>query len=192
MNFNFRIFTILLVSLFTSCDFPDMETVPSAETIRSWDALQPFLVAEKGITGIYQNFDVDSLIFHYSTSYKDERNLLEAIRGNIKETRWGEASDDTCPYYQFERRFEKGEENPNRPGMSLCPSTEILRITFFQDRDIVVVGYLQSDGGSELQWSERFLWPQYNRQIDKLKNVEETSLQQIGEAPQSYQPEVGG
>lgn len=177
MNFKFSLFFILLISLFASCNSLDMETVPSAETIRSWKAIRPFLIAEKGITGIYQNFDVDSLIFIYSSSHKDERQLLEAIRGNITETKWREASNDACSYHQFERRFKMGEENPNRPDMSLFPSTEILRITLFPDRSIIVVGYLQSNGGAELQWGERVLWPRYNKQIDKLINMEITSVE---------------
>jgi hypothetical protein len=65
---------LLILFLFAGCN-SGMDRVPSADEIRDSSRTKLFLVEAEQIRGIYQNIDVDSVIFAYRTRTASESDF---------------------------------------------------------------------------------------------------------------------
>jgi hypothetical protein len=82
-----RVVPLLLAFAVAACDPISMERVPSEAKIRAWDALKPFVAGCGEIRGVYQNLDVDSVVFHCHRRFESEsefwRLIAESISGRL-------------------------------------------------------------------------------------------------------------
>ena len=148
--------------------------IPTAADIKAYQALDPFLVAETDIRGVYENIDVDSLVFTYTTSVASEDELWKRLEENLRGSRWEELAKRGA-VRQFERTYRRGETAPGRPDMPLFSSAELMRIAYLPRTREVVVGYIQADCSeeevsfrdtAESRWGDRFIWPQFDRLLE--------------------------
>ena len=142
-----------------------MERIPADTQIREWPALQPFVLHPNAITGVYRNFDVDAVVFHYTSKITDEAAFWRQLRQQAQEAGWlpaegPEAGNSSRAYEAFQRLKPKGEW--------MFASAEELRVAFLRDR--VVVAYVQSDQrgepkpvsqAAEGRFANRQIWPRF-------------------------------
>ncbi len=148
---------------------------PSAEAIKNFKAMHPFLIRDSNIQGLYKYYDIDSVIFTYSTSAINEDQFWNELEGNLKNSRWKETSR-TSNMREFERIFSKSEVSPDRTDMARFSSAEQIRIVFLKEQNIVIVGWVQADslediptlsGTGEFKWAKNYFWPRFNRIVRK-------------------------
>jgi hypothetical protein len=121
-----------------------MERVPTAAEIQEWSALRPFVIQPSSITGVYQNSDVDSVVFHYSTRLTDQAAFWRELHNQARSSGWvhvvGAAeTNGTREYETFQRLAPRRD--------LWFSSAEELRVAYRRDR--IVVGYVQSDQQGE-------------------------------------------
>ena len=114
--------------------------VPSADEIQKWSALQPFVIQPSSITGVYQNIDIDSVVFHYSTRLTDPTAFWRELHNQARSSGWvhlaaAAETNSSREYETFQRLAPRGE--------LWFSSAEELRVAYRRDR--IVVGYVQSD-----------------------------------------------
>lgn len=135
-----------------------MGGVPSAESLLARKALAPFLVQPAEVTGVYENSDVDAVVFHYASSTESEHRFWQEIRREAGAQAWVERSPGPG-YSAFERRTEFAQ---GRWGL------EVVRIHFSPSR--VAVGIVQTDhcgdsssvsGTAETRYAAERIWPRF-------------------------------
>ena len=77
---------VVVINLLFACIA--MERVPSADEIQKWSALQPFVIQPSSITGVYQNIDTDSVVFHYSTRLTDPTAFWRELHNQARSSGW--------------------------------------------------------------------------------------------------------
>jgi hypothetical protein len=156
-------FVIVLTAVSVAC--AEMERIPADTEIREWPALRPFLLHPSSITGVYRNFDVDAVVFHYESKITDEAQFWRRLRHQAQEAGWlpaksPESGDGSRGYEAFQRLKPKGE--------LMFASAEELRVAFLRDR--VVVAYVQSDQSGEPtpvsqaaegRFANQQIWPRF-------------------------------
>ncbi len=154
---------VVVINLFFACIA--MERVPSADEIQKWSALQPFVIQPSSITGVYQNIDTDSVVFHYSTRLTDPTAFWRELHNQARSSGWvhlaaAAETNSSREYETFQRLAPRGE--------LWFSSAEELRVAYRRDR--IVVGYVQSDQqgdpkpvsqASEGRFANRELWPRF-------------------------------
>ena len=149
-----------------------MDRIPSASEIREWPALEPFVLQPAAVTGVYQNIDIDSVVFHYTTNLTAEDEFWRTLQQQAALAGWqhveGVASVPHLRKYEtFLRLKPKGEL-----GFS---SAEELRIAYSPTR--VVVAYVQSDQNgnpkpvsqaSEGRFADREIWPRFSQLVSGI------------------------
>lgn len=144
-----------------------MERVPSSDGIRNHKVLSPFLLEAVEIRGVYQNLDVDSVVFSYTTSVPSADQLWERLDSVLKDSAWREI-DGSNSIRRYERRFSKGKVGSDRPDTAMFSSAEEIRIGYTQGR--VIIAYVQADSSkedtsfaatSEAKWAETVIWPKF-------------------------------
>ena len=164
-----RLVSLVLAWAVACASCMSMDRVPSAGEIRRWPALEPFVLQPAAVTGVYQNIDIDSVVFHYSTSLTAENEFWRTLKEQAALAGWRHV-DGAAPlsqpreYERFQRLKTKGEL-----GFS---SAEELRIAYSPTR--VVVAYVQSDQNgdprpvsqaSEGRFADREIWPRFNQLV---------------------------
>ena len=157
-----RVLSITLAAVSVAC--VEMERVPPSAEIQESQALQPFLVSPVAITGVYQNRDVDAVVFHYTSSIRDESEFWRRIEQQVQSAGWvnakGGRHDPGQLYRSFERLKAQGELS--------FSSAEELRIAYHADR--IAVAYIQSDQNgpprpvaeaSEGRFADDQIWPRF-------------------------------
>lgn len=141
--------------------------IPSCDDIRAQKALTTFLVDDTSIRGVYQNVDVDSLVFTYKTSVAAEGDFWQQLVRSVKGSGWYELGPKG-EVRQFERTSSRGN--------AMFSSAELLRIAYLSDKRRVVVGYVQADSSEEnisfsetdeAGWAEKVIWPRFEELLDK-------------------------
>jgi hypothetical protein len=154
---------LLLSAVSAACN--TVERVPADTDIREWAVLQPFVLHPISITGVYQNLDVDAVVFHYRSKLTDEGQFWRQLRQQAQGAGWlptnRSGSDGGSRAYEaFQRLKPKGE--------LMFASAEELRIAFLRNR--IVVAYVQSDQSgqpkpvsqaSEGRYADRYIWPRF-------------------------------
>ena len=142
-----------------------MERIPTADEIRRSSAVQPFLVEYEELTGVYQNLDVDSLVFRYRTSSRPDAFWTALSRAAVQ-SGWDERLHSRTPGQRaFDRLKPKG-------GLGFSSAEEV-RVGV--RGNLVVVGYVQSDQNGERpvpveranegQWAQSRLWPRFASEL---------------------------
>ena len=143
------------------CELISMERIPTDADVRTWRALQPFVVACGEIRGVNQNIDVDSVVFYCRAVDASQAEFWRQIRERSSAVGWVEDSKGTTrgPVKTFQRL------EPRR-GQEQFSSSEEIRVAWTADR--VVVGYVQADHSSEPtpvrevsegRFAEKSIWP---------------------------------
>ena len=152
---------VALLGGLLACTAPDMERVPTQEDIRSWVALQPFIIQSERVVGVYQNLDVDCVVFHYHSTAPAEEAFWRELEQRARSEGWAPAS----PGAGLQRAYRRLKPS----GSPYLSSAEELRIAYSPSR--VVVGYVQSDQNgdpkpvaeaAEGRFAERHVWPKFN------------------------------
>lgn len=160
-----RLVPLLLAFAVAACDPMSMEQVPSEAQIRAWDALKPFVAGCGEIRGVYQNLDVDSVVFHCRCRFESESEFWRLIAQQASPEGWIEdtAILGVVPIKTFQRL-------EGRRGQQQFSSSEETRVAWTPQR--VIVGYVQADHSGEPTpvgktgegaFAERSVWPQFNR-----------------------------
>ena len=150
-----------------SCMTDSMERVPSADEIRKWPSLAPFVVEAASVTGVYQNIDIDSVVFHYITNVTAEGEFWRTVQRQAASAGWQHvdrvvSTPQLHKYETFQRLKPKGE--------LFFSSAEELRVAYTPAR--VVVAYMQSDQigdpepvsqASESRFADREIWPRFSQ-----------------------------
>ena len=153
-----------------ACTMLTMGDVPSEELIRKWDDIQPFIIEPTKITGIYRNMDIDAIVFKYST-VADKAKFWAHLQSNLQETKW-KLIAETSESRDYERRFSKDDQSPDRPDMAMFSSAELLKIEYLPGKQMAIVGYVQADSSAkdtsfaetdEAKWAEKQIWPRFNK-----------------------------
>jgi hypothetical protein len=153
----------LLVFTVSACELLSMERTPTEADIRAWRALQPFVDSCGEITGVYQNIDVDSVVFHCRGGVESEPELWRQLRERSAAVGWVEDSKERAS--GVVRTFQRLVP---RRGAEQFSSSEELRIAWAGDR--IVVGYVQADHPgeptpvretSEGRFAEKSIWPRF-------------------------------
>src|SRR5688500_11841041 len=109
-----RLASVVITWAVASMSCISMDRVPSASEIRKWPALEAFVVEPASVTGVYQNMDVDSVVFHYGTNVTAEGEFWRILQRQAAAAGWqhvdGVASSRQLRKYQtFQRLKPKGE-----------------------------------------------------------------------------------
>ena len=132
--------------------------VPSSREINAYH-LDEFIIDQSDLSGVYVNYDVDSLILTYATSSDDFWKTLES---RLADTEWKQIEQANA-FRRYERVL---------PDLGSLGSSEELRIAHKSGHDLVVVAWVQADAkGSfaetqEGDWAEGMIWPKFKSLID--------------------------
>lgn len=162
-----RLVSLVIVWTVACVSCISMDRIPSASEIREWPALDPFVLQPAAVTGVYQNIDIDSVVFHYTTNLTTEDEFWRILQQQAASAGWQRvdrvASTRQLRKYQtFQRLRPRGEL-----GFS---SAEELRVAYSPAR--VVVAYVQSDQNgdpkpvsqaSEGRFADREIWPRFDQ-----------------------------
>ena len=164
----FRVALMSSVLMACSCGFlPEMERVPSSSELLQYKFLQPFNISPEEVTGAYQNRDIDSLVYFYSTKITDENVFWKIVVSGSKESGWSQ-----LPTQNQTKRFQRfyGPRGPFRSSGS-----EEIRIWFNSKKRMVAVAWVQADMTGkplpvsetqpEAQFADQEIWPRLNRII---------------------------
>ena len=118
------IFSTLFV--FAGCDITNVEGVPSAADVRARRQVAPFIVGTGEIEGLYDNVDVDAVVFsHALTEPSNEFSSL--LRRRAAAEGWRESSESST-YVTFER-FSPPRGTANMSGSEVpAPSCHPVRL----------------------------------------------------------------
>jgi hypothetical protein len=145
-----------------------MERTPSASDVRRFTAVEPFVVQPTGVTGVYQNVDIDSVVFYYVTNLASDKEFWQAVKQQATLAGWQHVDDAAAgssqprAYEAFQRLKRKGELR--------FASAEELRIAYTPIR--VVVAYVQSDHigaptpvsqTAEGRFADREIWSRFTQ-----------------------------
>lgn len=156
---------IVLFGILANCDYFSEDFVPNAY---AFDGKHPeFVIDNKQMTGVYGNYDVDVRLVYYVISEKVTPSPLDRISEDTQRVGWNIESKNNSEIV-FVRHFSKGEESPERADMLMFDSTEVARVNHIEDKNIIVIGYLQADGTGEIKWANKHFWWRYNELIDQL------------------------
>lgn len=143
-----------------------------------------FLIESGQITGVYQNLDVDSLIFTYSTAVKTKAEFEKALSSALQDSNWQRSTTDIA-FVEFRRSFRKGEKSEDRPDMAIFSSFEVTRLAFAPERGVVVVAYVQADSSGDVshfedtgngKWAKKVIWPKFNELRKKMITQQENGV----------------
>jgi hypothetical protein len=138
----------------------DTERVPTEGDIRSWSTIQPFLVEAVHITGVYENDDIDSILFHYRSTASGGQAFWHQVDERATAEGWVGAPEGQLGHKTYYRLRPRGQ--------AMVSSAEEVRVLYTPSR--VVVGWIQSDQpgeprpvaeSSEGRFAERVLWPKF-------------------------------
>ena len=157
------IFAIPIIS-FLRCDFLNMEYIPEAGQLRANHST--FLIDDSNLQGVYANQDVDSVLFKYMSTAKNEEAFWANLNMNAQAGGWKhvEQQDTFCRY----------ERIIARPGQ--YSSAEDVRVAYNKKTRGVVVVWVQADESdvpktfadtSESKWAERVIWPKFKKLINQ-------------------------
>ena len=156
------VLSITLAVLSVAC--AEMERVPASTEIQESQPLQPFLVSPVAITGVYQNLDVDSLVFHYTSRIRDETEFWRQLEQQAQSNGWAHTGNGRLDRGQAYRTFERLKPR----GELSFSSAEELRIAYHPDR--IAIAYVQSDQhgqpgpvaeASEGRFADDRIWPRF-------------------------------
>jgi len=146
-----------------ACHVVEMERIPTEGDIRSWEALRPFIVQADALTGVYQNLDVDSVVFTYRSKASEAEFWQEL--GTLAVTEgWAPLPGPTASLRRYSRLRSQGSLT--------FSSSEELRVSYSASR--VVVGYVQSDQdgaprpvaeASEGRFAAKHVWPRFEAAV---------------------------
>ena len=106
-------FTTILIAaagaiiLTNACNLASVNRVPSAGDVQSWEEVQSFIVAESELTGVYQNTDVDAVIFTYRTKLP-ESEFLKQLAQRAEVAGWSLTAATSVQIYE---RFSPRKSN---------------------------------------------------------------------------------
>ena len=157
-----RLFLVLGIALSEfSCS---RAVVPTAGQVRAHGAVEPFLVKDTGLIGIYVNYDVDAIVFRYSTSFQNPGQFWKELDTQLQPLGWHAVHDG-----QRERRYERTLSRPS------FTSLEHVRVVYLADPPgTVIVGYVQADERrdvpfaetGEARWAEQMTWPLLEQSLE--------------------------
>lgn len=160
-----RIPGLILAFMLTACGEPmSMERIPTEAEIRRWTALQAFVAACGEITGVYQNIDVDSVVFYCRPLDTSEAEFWRNLRERSSAASWVEDSKATTGGQA--KTFQRLQP---RRGEAQFSSSEEIRLAWTPER--VVVGYVQADHFGEPapvshalegRFAEKSIWPRFS------------------------------
>jgi hypothetical protein len=164
-----RLVPLFLAVAAMACDPMSMERIPSEAEIRNWDALKPFVAGCGEIRGVYQNLDVDSVVFHCDSRFESESEFWRLIAQQAIVEGWVEGT--TITGGSVIKSFQRLE---GRRGQQQFSSSEETRVAWTPQR--VIVGYVQADHSGEPMpvgktgegaFAETSVWPQFNRLLSQ-------------------------
>lgn len=127
--------------------------MPSSREVRAYK-LDKFIVDESNLRGVYVNYDVDSLVFTYTTSQDD---FWSTLQSRLADTKWKQI-DQTDVIHRYERIT---------PRNGKLGSSEEIRIAYRPHDRLVVVAWVQADteesfaDTSEGHWAQGVIWPKF-------------------------------
>ena len=139
-----------------------MTYVPTAAQVNQHTAVNPFQVQPTATEGVYGNYDIDALVFRYTTGATDKTTFTTTLDQQAKAAGWTRMPDkagSTC----YERITPKG----NR---MFCGAEEV-RVQFDLESKRVDVGWVQGDSFEDVasfsethesDWAESDVWPKLN------------------------------
>lgn len=160
--------TIALATLLAlaRCDITNVEGVPSAADVRARRQVTPFIVGAGEIEGLYDNADVDAVVFSYAPTVPDNE-FWSMLRRSAAGEGWKESSDSST-YVTFER-FSPPQGTANISG------SEEVRIALTGRH--VLVAWVQTDhvgeprrvrDSSEGRYASDRIWPQFEKHRSRL------------------------
>jgi len=163
----FPYFLIAAMTMPIACELVSMERVPTANEIRERLELKPFVVRPIDITGVYENIDIDSAVFHYRSSITGQPEFWRELRQGAQLAGWVQSEDPACTGRSRECEvFQRFKRN----GELWFSSAEEVRVAFAPSR--IVVGYVQSDQegdpkpvhkATEGRFADEQIWPRFIR-----------------------------
>ena len=157
-----RFLVLSLAFLVSACELMSNDRIPTEDDVRGWSALQPVVAACGEIRGVYQNVDVDSVVFYCRPRNGSEAEFWRQVRERSSAAGWVE--DNTAasgPVKTFQRL------QPRR-GQQQLSSSEEIRVAWIDNR--ILVGYVQADHSSdprpvretsEGRFAEKSIWPHF-------------------------------
>ena len=157
---------ISVLVLLCGCNL-SMERIPTSAEIKNNKVLSQFLIEADEVQGHYQNMDVDSVVFSYSTRVQPEDAFWQKLNASLQGTSW-KAMQPIGAVHRFERRFARGKGQGERTDMAMFSSAEETRISYQHGR--VVVAWVQADSSieetsfaetSEARFADGVVWPKF-------------------------------
>ena len=150
---------------FVACDITNVEGVPSPADVRGRRQVAPFIVGTGEIEGLYNNVDVDAVVFSYELMAPQD--FWRAVRQRAAGGGWQETAD-SARYVTFER-FSPAQGTLNMSG------SEEVRVALIGRR--VLVAWVQTDhfgeprrirDSSEGEYASDRIWPQFEKHLSRL------------------------
>jgi hypothetical protein len=132
---------------------------PTSREILKYGKVTECILEGSHIQGIYVNYDVDSLVFAYTTSIEDADHFWATLSGRLKKSGW-EAREAVGDAQRFQRIIAR--------------SAEEVRITFRNTGRRVTVAWVQADETDivddfeqtdESSFARAVIWPRFEREI---------------------------
>ena len=139
-----------------------MTYVPTPAQVNQHTVVTPFQVQPSGTEGVYGNYDIDALVFRYTTGVADTTTFTTTLDQQAIAAGWTRLPDkagSTC----YERITPKG----NR---TFCGAEQV-RVQFDPESKRVNVGWVQGDAFEDVasfsethesDWAESEVWPKLN------------------------------
>lgn|GEM_PF-6341077 len=157
-----------LVVALAGCDFLNMEAVPSPEAIEHWAG--EFLIEADQIEGVYENLDVNSVIYTYKTGIRTRPDFEKALLSALQATKWRRSTNVT-EYLEFHRSYWPGENSEDRPIILRFYRVAVARHAFNPESRTVIVALAETDtikrnatfeSTTPGKWAKKKFWPRFD------------------------------
>ena len=164
-----KYFAILILIILQGCEFLSMERTPSSSDVLAWTDLHPFILNKTNVHGVYQNLDIDSMVFYYEASAYNDASFWNDIMHSSSSEHWKETGKRGV--FRIFERYD-GPRGSNR-----IYSSEQIRIYFDSKRRVAKIAYVQIDGmgkpvlfadnDTQIRFANKKLWPKFMELIER-------------------------
>ena len=160
----FILFAIVILGVLAALLIPafSMTYVPTPAQVNQHTVVTPFQIQPSATEGIYGNYDVDALVFGYTTGSADTNTFTTTLDQQATAAGWTRLPNKagaTC----YERITPKGNRR-------FCGAEEV-RVQIDPESKRVNVGWVQGDTFEDIasfsetresDWAESEVWPKLN------------------------------
>lgn len=133
--------------------------MPTSREILAYRDVSECILQGSHIRGVYVNYDVDSLVFEYTTSIEDADQFWKLLNDRLKKSGW-ESRESAGEAQRFQRIIAR--------------SAEEVRIVFHKTKRSVTVAWVQADESGtvddfeqtdESTFAKAVVWPKFESEI---------------------------